>query len=732
MKKKYCSWFVASMLMLAASSCSQEEVVGSSSQEMTTFKVSLEGQSQSRAVGEGSLVSKLYYEVYQNGRKVLDNNGEDANAQPVAVVNGAATVEMPILRGEKYDIMFWAEAENSIYDATDLKAIQVDYSKTVANQDAYDAFFYGEQGFQASAEVTTIELRRPFGQLNVGTAVADWDKAKTMIATGDPVTVSQLKLTGLANRFNVLTHVASAEGEVGEVTFSKHALTGETFSVKTSDNGTADYQNLSMNYLLVPTNGENSHKANVNITSVSFWRVGGGEELFSLQVPNVPVQRNWRTNILGDLLAADKTFEIVIVPIFDDTIDYPLIEIPDISLRSDYAEVYTAKGLLKWAYIVNKQADKKNYGLKLMGDIEMPALTIEEDATKGTYAFTETPITVNEEGVPSGSNWIPVCNEVSDYVDGYNGCIDGNNATISNLYIKREGNYTGLIGFMYDNGVIKNLTIENSVIYGGNSTGVVGGRSQHGSRIENVHVKRSVIMGNEHVGGIVGYNYRRDKVGLDEDLAYVKDCSTDKDTKVVGTGVNVGGICGTNYGAIILNCVNNADVTGNSNVGGIVGYCRDYYSSKDASIVADGYVLACQSTAEAVVKATAANGSAGGIVGHSLGDTSNHPYTMCYVVACHSASDVQAKTKGAIVGNVAQRTTIVASWADKKASNIAGKGSPDIIESALYENAADITEDIVEKMNLAIRTFNRENAEGIVCNHEWKWVSGSWPELTAR
>ena len=724
MKKKYCSWFVASMLMLAASSCSQEEVVGSSSQEMTTFKVSLEGQSQSRAVGEGSLVSKLYYEVYQNGRKVLDNNGADANAQPVAVVNGAATVEMPILRGEKYDIMFWAEADNSIYDATDLKAIQVDYTKTVANQDAYDAFFYGEQGFQASAEVTTIELRRPFGQLNVGTAVADWDKAKTMIATGDPVTVSQLKLTGLANRFNVLTHVASAEGEVGEVTFTKHALTGETFSVKTSDNGTADYRNLSMNYLLVPTNGENSHKANVNITAVSFWRVDGGEELFSLQVPNVPVQRNWRTNILGDLLASDKTFEIVIVPIFDDTIDYPLIEIPDISLRSDYAEVYTAKGLLKWAYMVNKQADKKNYGLKLMGDIEMPALTIEEDATKGTYTFTETPITVNEEGVPSGSNWMPICVGYvdKDWDNAYQGHIDGKGYTIKGLRVLQDISYVGFAAVLYDNASLKNLTFEDAVIKGTSNTGIVGGRSQHGGLIENVHVVNSKITGTSEVGGIVGRNYRRDKTDVDEDLSFVKDCSIDKNSIVKGT-TYVGGICGENYGAVILKCTNSATVKGNSYVGGIVGFSRDYWHNANA------YVIACGSTADAVIDAT--TNYAGGIVGQQF--TDNGHQSTHFVVACYShAQSVTGSRVGLIAGSRTGNSKIYGSWAEQNGNMPLCNGNNEgfIIGSSVFASESNITDNDIQTMNDAIVEFNGLNAE-VSCPYIWTRTSDNWPVLTS-
>ena len=627
-KKKY-SLFVASMMLLAGTSCTQDEVIkSSSSDQMTTFKVSLEGEANSRTAGDGKTVDRLYYEVYQGGKKVLDNKGEDANADPVTKnEDGGFIVEMPIMRGEKYDIMFWAEAENSVYDATDLQEIEVNYDVVAANKEAYDAFFYGEENFIATSNETTIVLTRPFGQLNVGTTVADWEKAKTMIADGDPVTKSEVKVKGLANRFNVLTHVASVEGEVGEVTFTKAALlNGETFEVKVSDTEKAKYQNLAMNYLLVPTS-QDKHQGNVDITT-TFWRVDT-EKLFDIVLPNVPVQRNWRTNILGDLLAADKTFEIVIDPIFADDYNYPktmeeqlrmaaaiggkvtltedvklvqplnvmydmtidlgghtisnttalwqdtqevdnwslisvqngstltikgegtvaalendcyavdvkdgstvnieggkyvgnisavyvsqgtanikggefsiqqlatgdsyeftlncldanyknetakivvtggkffkfnpsacaaegtgtnfvaegyetktsgdwtsvIGDVTDIVLHDDHAEVYTAEGLLEFVNIVNMATNhaKNGYDLKLMDNIEMPLFTIAQNA-EGKYEFTDTKITVDENGVPSGSNWIPICGEISELSEGFNGTIDGNDFTISNLY----------------------------------------------------------------------------------------------------------------------------------------------------------------------------------------------------------------------------------------------------------------------------------------------------------
>lgn len=330
MKKNYFSLFAAATMMTAVTSCSQEEDFSPvQSGEMTTFKVYLEGAASSRAAGDGMTATKLYFEVYQGTKKVVDNFGEGKTnhyAEPVTLDGGKAEIKLPLLRGEKYDIMFWAQAaEGSIYDPTDLQGIKVNYkndadeNQTLANVEEYDAFFYGQSDFQATANVTEIKLRRPFAQLNIGTTDDDWKTAITMIDdTYKPVTTSEVTVTGLANKFNVLAGEATGSEDV---TFRQNDLLFETFKAKVNDVENT-YHYLAMNYLLVPgaatsTSGlEVKHNTDVTAT---FWR--GEQKLFSIEktnLANLPIQRNWRTNILGNLLAADKTFEIVVDPIFID------------------------------------------------------------------------------------------------------------------------------------------------------------------------------------------------------------------------------------------------------------------------------------------------------------------------------------------------------------------------------------------------------------------------------
>lgn len=311
MKKYYYSMLAASM-MLAATSCSQEEdFVQNSSSEMASFEINLEGASSSRAAGDGLTATKLYYEVYQGERKVIDKTAD--------LTSGKATIDMPLLRGEKYDIMFWAQAPTgSIYNPEDLQNITVAYDNATANNEAYDAFFYGEADFKVVDNVTKIELRRPFAQLNIGTTEADWNQAIEMIdGTNKPVTISTVTVTGLATAFNVLEGEASGSEDV---TFAEADLLkneqGEFQTFRAKD--VSIYYSLAMNYLLVPGKATSKSgdevKSTTNVTA-TFWR--GTQELFSYEnIVNVPIQRNWRTNILGNLLADYKTFEIEIVPDF--------------------------------------------------------------------------------------------------------------------------------------------------------------------------------------------------------------------------------------------------------------------------------------------------------------------------------------------------------------------------------------------------------------------------------
>ena len=423
---------------------------------------------------------------------------------------------------------------------------------------------------------------------------------------------------------------------------------------------------------------------------------------------------------------------------------YKVVPQKHVDLFVDHAVVYSAEGLLQWAYIVNNGAisafdglegynaatfDKKAYGLKVMANIKMLAKTVVADAAKETYVFTDEAIEVID-GVATGSNWIPVCGVFNDYDDGYRGWVDGQNKKISGLRINSSSNLAGFIGVMYDSegASVKNVTFDDAVVKGDSYVGVVAGLAQNGITIDNIKIANSKVVGTgNNVGGVVGRNYRRWKPegNIYEQLCVVSNCSTDKNTTVKGVNY-VGGIVGKNYGAVVMDCVNNADVDGSAGAGGIVGRNRTYWNGAGA------YVVGCYSSADAVIRTTSTNeyqNGVGGIVGYAhMNDEHNlsTPSANVWVVACASESEVYGLFKGALVGHAAAEnstvTAVCASWATSK---LGGKEDTRYDGAFVFASPADATQTEVDAMNQAIENFNGSNENTYNINYLKRW------ELTA-
>ena len=420
MKKYFYSLFATATMLLVTTSCSQEEdFVQQSSSEMTTFSVSMNGLAGSRAlVGDGTTATKLYYEVYRGDECIIDKN---------QAINTTTTVEMNLLKGETYDIIFWAQAANgAIYQIDDLRNITIDYNAgQSANKEEYDAFYNALNGFKADGKTHTIELRRPFAQLNLGTD--DWAKAMEGLTQAEqaagPVTHTSVTVTGLADTFNPLTGLASASTQNITAEFALNTIPAQEKLLANNK----EYKYLSLNYLLVPNSkapqGEEDYqpessdeKANVDLV---FALNRGEKELFTIDVPNAPVQRNWRTNVVGSLLTGSK-FEVIIEEGFDgeynniDLLKEVLTKGGELTLTSDLTltepisipEGVEAKINLNEKTLTVASANTVEGSLSISnGDIKI-AVEGDEDLEIGFYAkdgsvveFKDTKINVDENSV---------------------------------------------------------------------------------------------------------------------------------------------------------------------------------------------------------------------------------------------------------------------------------------------------------------------------------------------
>ena len=395
-----------------------------------------------------------------------------------------------------------------------------------------------------------------------------------------------------------------------------------------------------------------------------------------------------------------------------------VLDAPDFVLNPEYIEAYSAEGLLKWAYMAQ---NNKEFGLKIMNDIVLPLYTVELDAANETYRYTSTAIDV-ENGVPSGSNWIPVGTNLSTLTESFSGHIEGNNHTIIGMRLNSSKSQVGFVGALYDDASIKNLNFDDAVVYSSASdAGIAVGRSQNGGIIDNVHIRNSSIIGVSAIGGVVGRNYTRGNNQHKEALTVLSNCSTDANTKVLGTSDQVGGICGVNYGALVVNCLNRADVTGYQYVGGVVGYLRDYHH------YCDGFVIASGSTYEAVITPTKSSGSVGGVVGYSLHD-GGHTDAYSLIIGCFSES----VCNNAILGG-GQNTSIYGTWG--VGTNSFKHVGDKRLGVILYTDATQCTQLQIDEMNAAIDAFNALQRTTLIdnvlvqCDKKWSYVSGSYPVL---
>ncbi len=287
-------------------------------------------------------------------------------------------------------------------------------------------------------------------------------------------------------------------------------------------------------------------------------------------------------------------------------------------------ELGTADELKQFASLVNEgNASASTACVRLMNDIVLNKNVL--DANGGLS---------NNAG--SFEQWIPIG---SKYLNPFKGSFDGQNHTISGLYVNKTEGYesAGLFGYTYCSDRTKTVSFKNVkikgsfILYKGHVGGILGYNSDCNLDIDNVSyegtvyadesngaggivgfnynyvgtvkisnasVKGSVYAKSHYVGGIIGYTY-----GIETDIS-----NASFDGTVRSYGDNVGGIIGESQAKTTIG---NVDVRGavqsvGNYVGGIVGY---YYSSKDFLL----YKASNHASVEGKF-------DIGGLVGYSGGD----------------------------------------------------------------------------------------------------------------
>lgn len=294
-------YLAAAALTLLAVSCNKEQVteVPDGQTVDVTFTAALPGEMATKALGDGQTAKTLYVSVYEN-----DDAKTKLDLDKTATFTDLKTqVTFSLVKGKTYNFVFWAQAaEGAPYDVTDLKNIKISYEGAESNDEKRDAFYATRKELKVNGALTeTIKLYRPFAQVNFGTA--DYEAA---VAAGVEPVKSVFTATDVATVFDTF----EAEGKEAKdvVTFTESALPGETLVTKAGD-----YKWMTMNYILPMGKQDAKHISNVTAEFIPETGI-----TVKASSPQTPVQNNYRTNILGNLLTSQVIFNVEIVPIFNE------------------------------------------------------------------------------------------------------------------------------------------------------------------------------------------------------------------------------------------------------------------------------------------------------------------------------------------------------------------------------------------------------------------------------
>lgn len=297
---------MAAAVMFGAVACSQydEQEVVEGQEVTTTFSIGLEDLG-TRLAGDSGMIDKVAWGIYDHqadgkGRWLEAHSSDGQGNAPADFDGEKAEIKVTLFTGKKYDLVFfgYCSTNNAYTIDWEKRELNVNYADK-ANLEARDAFFHIENEFVAGKN-KTFTLTRPFAQLNVGQSMADYE---AMQLTGNKIEKSSVT----AKAYTTMNLIDASVSNLVDVELTVNNVLNEDLEVNS-----VGYKHIAMNYLLV------NAKEVVNEVAFKFVENGPTYTEFERTYYNVPLQRNYRTNILGRIISDEFDFEIVIDANFNE------------------------------------------------------------------------------------------------------------------------------------------------------------------------------------------------------------------------------------------------------------------------------------------------------------------------------------------------------------------------------------------------------------------------------
>ena len=364
MKKLLYSLAAIAALVLAAS-CEREVAITGDNGDLVeaTFRVAVPSTVATKAISDGTQATCLRFLAYDKDGNFLPNLKPVGSEDGFVTVSGyTAEVRAKLIKGVTYNFVFFAESAKDKYTIDGAnKTIAIPDITAMMNDDSFDAFYARVENYLVKGAFSEdIQLTRPFAQVNFGALDGDLEAAEA----SNILTAADKMQTGYELIAPTTLGILSGEvsgAEATELTLAyrpaEQLKVGDTF-----------YDYVAMAYILRPVpvyyDGANEMAftgtdVKENIASPVVLNVATTQNDAALalerEVYNVPVQRNYRTNILGNIFSVEGVFNILVdnnwatgVTGADETYipEYETIDALNTAFASD------ASDAAKWSYKV--------------------------------------------------------------------------------------------------------------------------------------------------------------------------------------------------------------------------------------------------------------------------------------------------------------------------------------------------------------------------------------------
>lgn len=346
MNKNLFKTFAIAAMAVLAGACAKEQVASGDGETVEmTFNVDVpETTITTKGLSDAAQVNELVFQVFLTGTKDENKHYENKPVpeltQVVPVVDKKATVKVNLVKGQKYSYAFWAQSKGTgYYDTSDLRAVKMNTDKVKANDPEMDAFYGFREGNTASKSYSErIPLYRALAQVNFGAKTLD--RSDALQATASSVTLSKVP-----DIFHPFWKTSETSEGKGEITYANNGVvSGEKLAIGDKTNKT-EYDYLATAYVFA-----NKENEKILIDASATITLSNGRTT-TIAVPNAPIQVNYRTNILGDLLNVDGVWNITVDEEFKggdkiyDPLGSDLYKGSAVTLTEDYS-AFTPSGVV--------------------------------------------------------------------------------------------------------------------------------------------------------------------------------------------------------------------------------------------------------------------------------------------------------------------------------------------------------------------------------------------------